>query len=106
MAESIVRRDDENHRYTLSVDGELAGFTEIRRDDAGRLVMPHTVIIPSFRGRGLAGVLVDGALADAAARGETVVPVCPVVQKQAQKHLRDHEIDGLIVEWPAGGGGV
>jgi len=98
MAEPIVARDDQNNRYTLSVDGTLAGFTEIRTDSQGRLVMPHTVIIPSFRGQGLASVLIAGALEDAAARGETVVPLCPVVQK----YLHENEVDGLTVQWPGG----
>ncbi|QAY59887.1 GNAT family N-acetyltransferase [Microbacterium protaetiae] len=96
MAETTVERDDENDRYTLSVDGELAGFTEIHPDGDGRLRLPHTVIIPSYRGQGLAGALVAGALADISARGETVVPLCPV----AQKYLRENDVDGLQVDWP------
>jgi len=96
MAETSVERDDENARYTIAVDGELAGFTEIHPDGDGRLRLPHTVIIPSYRGQGLAGTLVGGALADIAARGETVVPLCPVVQK----YLRENTVEGLRVEWP------
>jgi predicted GNAT family acetyltransferase len=96
MAEPTVTRDDQNNRYTLTVDGKLAGFTEIRTDPQGRLIMPHTVIIPSFRGQGLASVLVAGALEDAAERGQTVVPLCPVVQK----YLRENEVAGLAVQWP------
>ena len=95
--EMTVTRDDANRRYTLRVDGELAGFSEIRPDDAGRLVMPHTVIVPSYRGRGLASVLVRGALEDAAARGEAVVPMCPVVHR----YLENHTVDGLTIEWPS-----
>jgi predicted GNAT family acetyltransferase len=98
MAESAptVARDDENHRYVIEVDGGLAGYTLIRSDAEGRLVMPHTVIIPSFRGRGLAGTLVSSALADIASRGETVVPECQVVAK----YLRENEVPGLDVQWP------
>ncbi|WP_308492612.1 GNAT family N-acetyltransferase [Microbacterium terrisoli] len=96
MAELTIAREDDNRRYALFVDGEIAGFTEIHRDDNGRLVMPHTVIIPSFRGQGLASKLVEGALQDVAARGETVVPLCPVVVK----FLHEHDVDGLTVDWP------
>nr|WP_274636784.1 GNAT family N-acetyltransferase [Microbacterium bovistercoris] len=94
-SETAVSRDDANGRYVITVGGELAGYTQISTDAAGRLVMPHTVIIPSFRGQGLAGTLVAGAMADVAARGETVVPLCPVVQK----YLHEHDVDGLTVEW-------
>lgn len=96
-----VAREDENRRYVVWVGDELAGYTEIRSDERGRLILPHTVIIPSFRGRGLASVLVRGALEDAAARGEIVVPMCPVVQRYAH----EHEVAGLALEWPDPGHG-
>jgi predicted GNAT family acetyltransferase len=97
MTAPTVVRDDDNDRYTLSVDGELAGYTEIHPDAQARLLMPHTVVIPSFRGRGLASVLIAGAVADIASRGETIVPTCPVVQK----YLHEHDVDGLRIAWPA-----
>ncbi|WP_417562987.1 GNAT family N-acetyltransferase [Microbacterium sp.] len=96
MPETTVTREDENRRYALFVDGEIAGFTEIHPDDQGRLVLPHTVIIPSFRGRGLATTLVKAALEDIASRGETVVPLCPVVVK----YLHENTVEGLTVDWP------
>jgi predicted GNAT family acetyltransferase len=40
-------------------------------------------------------VLVGEALADVAARGETVVPVCPFVVK----YLRGNDVEGLDVAW-------
>jgi uncharacterized protein len=104
-AELTVTRDDAESRYEIHVDGVLGGYTEFRTDSRGRLVMPHTVIDPAFRGRGLSGVLVSEALADIAGRGETVLPLCPVVAK----YLREHEVPGLEVVWPhssAGGEGV
>ena len=97
MADLTITREDENRRYAVYVDGEIAGFTEIHPDGEGRLVMPHTVVIPSYRGQGIASKLVAGALEDIASRGETVVPLCPVVVK----YLREHEVDGLTVDWPA-----
>ncbi len=96
MPDLTITREDENHRYTLSVDGELAGFTEIHPDGPGRLRMPHTVIIPSYRGQGLATALVAGALEDVASRSETVVPLCPVVAK----YLHENAVDGLMIDWP------
>lgn len=101
MPQTIVARDDENRRYTVAVDGELAGYIVMRPEAEGRVVLPHTVIIPSFRGQGLAGILVSETLRDIAARGEVVVPVCPVVQR----YLRENEVEGLSVQWPEGGTG-
>lgn len=91
-----VVRNDLTHRYEIRVGDVVAGFTTFRIDSEGRLNFPHTVVDPAFRGRGLATRLVADAMTDAAARGETVVPHCPVVSA----YLRGHEVPGLTVEWP------
>lgn len=96
MSEQIeVVRNDERQQYEIIVDGTVAGVTAFEPDAEGRLVFPHTVIDPAFGGRGLGSTLVGGALADVAARGETVVPVCPFVVKYLQKN----EVPGLDVQW-------
>ncbi|NII69659.1 GNAT family N-acetyltransferase [Microbacterium ulmi] len=94
--ELTVERDDAEGRYEIRVGDVLAGYTVFYTDGHGRLVLPHTEIDPAFRGRGLAGILVAEALADIAERGETVVPLCPVVVK----YLREHTVPGLEVAWP------
>lgn len=91
----VVRNDAEG-RYEIRVGDQVAGFTEFRPGREGSLVFPHTEIDPAFSGRGLASRLVGGAMADVAARGETVVPLCPFVVK----YLRSHDVDGLDVAWP------
>ena len=92
----IVTRNDEAGRYELHVGEVLAGFTRFRIDPKGRLNFPHTEVDPAFRGRGLAQQVVAEAMADAARRGETVVPHCPVVAR----YLRANEVPGLSIEWP------
>lgn len=94
--EKTVTRDDAAGRYEIRVDGVLAGFTEIVPDGTGRVVFPHTEVDPAFGGQGLGGILVGEALADAARRGETIVPLCPFVQK----YLRRNEVPGATVDWP------
>lgn len=95
--EITVRRNDEAGRYEVRVGDVLAGFTEFTPDARGRQRFPHTEIDPAFRGRGLAQIVVAEAMADEARRGETVVPLCPVVVK----YLREHEVPGLDVQWPS-----
>ncbi|WP_298943832.1 GNAT family N-acetyltransferase [uncultured Microbacterium sp.] len=90
-----VTRNDDKERYDIHLDEVVAGFTEFRVDDHGRLVFPHTEIDPAFAGRGLGGTLVGHAMADLAARGETVVPVCSFVVK----YLRENDVAGLDVAW-------
>ncbi|KAF2415223.1 GNAT family N-acetyltransferase [Microbacterium sp. B35-04] len=95
-AQPLVTRNEDDRRYEVHVDGVLAGFTVFRADARGRLHFPHTEVDPAFRGRGLAQAVVGEAMTDAARRGETVVPHCPVVAK----YLHEHEVPGLTVEWP------
>lgn len=91
-----VERNDEERRYEIWIGDVLGGFAEFEPDAHGRLVFPHTEVDPAFGGRGLGSILVAGALADVASRGETIVPRCPFVVR----HLHRHDVDGLAVDWP------
>lgn len=96
MSESIeVTRNEAAGRYEISVDGAVAGFTAFEPDAEGRLVFPHTVIDPAYGGRGLGTRLIAEAMADVAARGETVVPECSFVVR----YLQGHDVAGLAVHW-------
>lgn len=90
-----VVRNEQKSRYEIVVDGTVAGLTEFEADAEGRVVFPHTEVDPAFGGRGLGSILVGGAMADEAARGETVVPVCPFVVK----YLQQHDVPGLDIHW-------
>lgn len=76
MSDDItIRQSDDAGRYELLVGGELAAFTEVQR--AGDMVvMPHTLTVPAFRGRGLAAQVVAAALDDLLAEGAHVDPTC------------------------------
>jgi predicted GNAT family acetyltransferase len=80
-----VVRDDEAGRYRLLVDGEDAGFAEFvnRGDD---VELPHTVIDPSRRGQGLAGVLIRAALDDIVDSDRKVIPSCSYVAAYIGDH--------------------
>ena len=97
--EITVSRSESEGRYEIRVGDELAGFTEFVATRDGKLVFPHTLIDPAFEGRGLATRLVGAAMTDVAARGATVVPLCPVVAH----YLRKHEVPGLTVEFRGDG---
>ncbi|QRY64255.1 N-acetyltransferase [Gordonia sp. PDNC005] len=81
---AVVRNDDQG-RYDISVDGELAGFTQFV-DRGEQRIFPHTELDEKFSGRGLSSILVHDALADTRAAGLRVVPVCPLVAKYVSKH--------------------
>ncbi len=96
MTDSDITVARERHRYEIRLGDAVAGYTTFRADAEGRLVFPHTLVDPAYSGQGLGSILVGRAMADVAARGETVVPRCPFVQR----YLRTHEVPGLRVDWP------
>lgn len=82
---STVDNNAGEHRYEISVDGELAGFTAYR-DHGDQRVFHHTEIGDAFGGRGLSTELVAQALADTRDAGKRIVGVCPFVAAYLRKH--------------------
>jgi uncharacterized protein len=80
--------DAEHNRYTINVDGDIAGFTEYHDHGTTRALM-HTVIDPAYEGHGLGSELARRALDDARARGLAILPCCPFVRSYIAKH-RDY----------------
>ncbi|GAA3659637.1 GNAT family N-acetyltransferase [Microbacterium marinilacus] len=100
MADVKVTRNDDEARYELHVPDEngqetLAGFARFE-EETGRVRFTGTEIDPAFRGQGLGDVLASEALADAAQRGDTIVPVCPFIAS----YLTKNEVAGAVVDWP------
>lgn len=75
------------HRYEIRVGDELAGFTVAEpTDDPGVILFPHTEIAPAFEGKGMASVLVQGALDDIRERGLRITVTCPYILGWLPKH--------------------
>ncbi len=73
--EFAVRDVPEHGRFEITVHGAPAGFAEYHRD--GDVVsLPHTVIEPALRGRGLGAVLATAALDQLKSQGAQVLPYC------------------------------
>ncbi|MEE2037550.1 GNAT family N-acetyltransferase [Nocardiopsis sp. CT-R113] len=83
--------------YTVSTDdGTPAGradFVDPPEADGERIFF-HTEVAPEFNGRGLAGLLVDEALADSIRKNITVVPVCPLFARRLREHGDAYTADG------------
>lgn len=84
--EITVADNAEAQRYEVTVDGELAGFTQYRRRPE-LIALVHTEVEPRFEGRGLAGRLIATALDEARADGVAVLPFCPYANAYIQRHL-------------------
>jgi predicted GNAT family acetyltransferase len=82
---TTVRDNPQDGRYELVLGDQVVGIADYIVD-GDRVVMPHTVIDASMRGRGLGAVLVQGALDDIRAAGRTVVPRCWYVAEFLNEH--------------------
>jgi predicted GNAT family acetyltransferase len=90
--EPIVELDETRHRYTITVQGEVAGFAQFFDHD-GQRVFVHTKVGEQYAGQGLAKLLVAGALDHVRANGLRIVPVCPFVKSYLDRH---HQYDDLV----------
>ncbi|MFU8895347.1 MAG: GNAT family N-acetyltransferase [Gammaproteobacteria bacterium] len=70
-------------RYVLA---DADGDSELTyRLDGDRMIIDSTYTPPASRGRGIAGRLVERAVADARARNWRIVPVCPYVRVKIER---------------------
>lgn len=80
-----VRHAPELRRYEGVLEGQVVGAAEYRRTGEC-IVMHHTFTDPAYRGRGIAAVVVAGALDDIRLRGLRVEPVCWYVAQFIDSH--------------------
>ena len=81
---ATVRDNREASRYELHVDGHVA-FLEYERRPRS-IVLQHTEVPESLRGRGVGAILAKSALEMARAEGLRVIVHCPFVKAYLQKH--------------------
>lgn len=81
----------ESDRFSISVDGKNAGFTEYV-DRGNQRIFPHTEIDDAFGGRGLATILVGEALEATRTAGLRIVPVCEMVAGYIDKHPEFNDV--------------
>jgi len=88
MAElDIIKEDgDTRGRYVVTVDGHEAELTYSKLGDSGNVIADHTGVPEALGGRGIASALVRYLVDDARSNGFKVVPLCPYVKAQYQKH--------------------
>lgn len=77
-------------RFELNIDGNIA-FASYRLTP-GIVTITHTETPPALHGRGIAAILVKGALAKIRADGLKVVPACGYVADYLDKHPRFSDI--------------
>ena len=74
-------------RYEARVGGrEGIGELTYSRMSPTRIIADHTAVDDRLRGAGVGKALVERLIADARGEGFTIVPLCPFVRSQYQRH--------------------
>ncbi|WP_038358055.1 GNAT family N-acetyltransferase [Bosea sp. UNC402CLCol] len=79
-----IRDDAEHNRFVMAVPGGEACATYRRLDDY--LIVSHTEVPSSLRGRGLGSQLAEALFERARGRGERIVPACSFIADWARRH--------------------
>jgi predicted GNAT family acetyltransferase len=74
-------------RYEARVEGkDGVGELTYSRMSANKIIADHTGVDDSLRGTGVGKALVERLVADARSEGFTIVPLCPFIRAQSQRH--------------------
>ncbi|MEV0298180.1 GNAT family N-acetyltransferase [Nocardia sp. NPDC050710] len=88
-------------RYEIYIDDTLAGYADYAEHEDADPAQPvgsadrrhrkvrdfhHTMTFPEFRGRGVAGKVVEYALNESREAGYSIIPTCWYVEKYVTEH--------------------
>ena len=74
-------------RYEARVEGhDGVGELTYSRMSANKIIADHTGVDDSLRGTGVGKALVERLVADARSEGFTILPLCPFIQAQSERH--------------------
>lgn len=73
-------------RYVIHLEGGHEAEMTYRTQGPGVVIIDHTYTPPEFRGRNIASMLMDAAIADARERGHRIVPQCSYAAAQFRRH--------------------
>ncbi|NYT68714.1 GNAT family N-acetyltransferase [Pusillimonas noertemannii] len=78
---------DQKGRFVARMEGiDEEGELTISKVSETLVIADHTFAPDAMRGTGAALAMVNALIADARAKGYRIVPLCPYVRAQSQKH--------------------
>ena len=82
----IIREEGKSKgRYFAVVEGHEAEMTYSRMGES-TIIIDHTGVPDSLRGKGVGQALVERGVEDARAEGRKIVPLCPFAKAQIERH--------------------
>lgn len=86
MSELRFANETDASRYTLHRGDDLVSALDYN-DDGSSVALTRAYTVPTFRGHGYAGEVVERAVAELEQRGDrTVIPVCWYVAEWFESH--------------------
>ena len=79
----IIRREEHGMKgaFYIEQDGEWIAEMTYRREGARKIVIEHTEVDKSLKGKGIARQMVGAAVKFARGKNLLIKPVCPFVKK-------------------------
>ena len=77
-------------RFELVEDGLLAFANYVRQGEV--LILPHVEADPALRGKGAAGRLMEGVVAQARAEGLKIRPTCSYAAAWMRRHPEEQDL--------------
>ena len=89
---SIVNEEIGSHgRYSTAVEGHTAEMT-YSRSSPHLIIIDHTAVPDALRGKGVGQALAAHAVDEARKGGWKIIPLCPFMRAQAQRHPEWHDV--------------
>jgi predicted GNAT family acetyltransferase len=89
LAEITITLEENDHkgRYVAHVAGETdVGEMTFSRYSPKLIIVNHTGVPDSLAGKGVAKALAENVVAEARAKGFRIVPMCPFLRAQFERH--------------------
>jgi len=90
MSEASVTNNAAEQQYELAVDGAVAIAAYEQRGDV--IAFTHTEVPEALEGKGIAGRLIKGALADVRSSGRKLLPLCSFVAAWIDRHPEQQDL--------------
>ncbi|SIQ36763.1 hypothetical protein SAMN05880582_1011623 [Rhizobium sp. RU20A] len=83
--EILTSEEGAHGRYSVTVDGHEAAMT-YSRTSPELIIIDHTAVPDALRGKGVGQALAEHAVHAARAGGWKIMPLCPFMRAQMQRH--------------------
>jgi len=94
VSSADIRREERGSsggRWMVVVDGHEAEMT-YSRASAALIIIDHTEVPDTLRGRGVGQALVRRAVEDARREGFRIIPLCPFAKAQFERHAEWRDV--------------